>query len=429
MASYSMLSNGSRGDEVKKLQNALINAGYSVGSAGADGIYGNDTAAAVRRYQQSNGLDVDGIAGDQTLGRLYGGTAAPAAKPATQAPTTTQPTQPASQQKFEYKPYQESDTVKQAQALLQQQMGQKPGEYKSQWQAQLDDTLNKILNREKFSYDMNADALYQQYKDRYVTQGKQAMMDTMGQAAALTGGYGNSYAQTVGQQTYQGYLQQLNDVVPELYQLALDQYNREGDNLKDQYALYADREALDYDRYRDNLGDWQAERDYLAGRYDAERDYDYGKFSDERGFAYDQFADDRNLAYQAERDKKADEKWQTEFDEAKRQYDQEYALAQGKASSGGSGGSSRSSSGGSSGGSKQGASQKPKKTGNGVQDFESTLPYKTRAEYYAAVGEGNKANDIDDMYDQYIVNRLENWRAQGKLTQDEADRIAARYLL
>lgn len=50
------------------------------------------------------------------------------------------------------------------------------------------------------------------------------MQDTMGQAAALTGGYGNSYAQGVGQQAYQGYLQQLNDNVPQLQAQALQTY-------------------------------------------------------------------------------------------------------------------------------------------------------------------------------------------------------------
>lgn len=335
MATYTMLSNGSRGDEVKKLQTSLINAGYNVGTAGADGIYGSNTAAAVKAYQKANGLSVDGIAGDQTLGKLYGSTTA------SQPTTSTTPTAPAAPAQttpvaVEQPKYQESDTVKQAQALLQQQMAQKPGAYQSQWQSQLDEVMNKILNREKFSYDMNADALYQQYKDQYTTQGKQAMMDTMGQAAALTGGYGNSYAQTVGQQTYQGHMQQLNDRIPELYQLAMDQYNQEGDALLQQYGMYADREEQDYGRYRDQVGDYNTELDYLTGRYDAERDYDYGKY-----------ADDRAYQYQIDRDKKSDEKWQAEFDEAKRQYDQEYALASGSASGGSSGGSSSGSSSGS----------------------------------------------------------------------------------
>ena len=53
--------------------------------------------------------------------------------------------------------------------------------YRSRWQEQLQGITEKILNREHFSYDLNGDALYQQYKDRYIQQGRQAMMDTMGQ--------------------------------------------------------------------------------------------------------------------------------------------------------------------------------------------------------------------------------------------------------
>ena len=131
--------------------------------------------------------------------------------------------------------------------------------YTSAWQTQLNDTMSKIMNREKFTYDLNGDALWNQYKDQYVTGGKMAMMDTMGQAAALTGGYGNSYAQGVGQQAYQGYLQGLNDKIPELYQLALDSYNREGDALMQQYGMLADREATDYSRYTD-----QRDYDYMV---------------------------------------------------------------------------------------------------------------------------------------------------------------------
>lgn len=144
------------------------------------------------------------------------------------------------------------DQVGQAQLQLRSQMAQ-PGGYKSQWQTQLDDTMNRIMNREKFSYDLNGDALWKQYKDQYMTGGKMAMMDTMGQAAALTGGYGNSYAQGVGQQAYQGYLQGLNDKIPELYQLAMDQYDREGNAMLQQYGLLQDAEAMDYSRFQDNM--------------------------------------------------------------------------------------------------------------------------------------------------------------------------------
>lgn len=111
--------------------------------------------------------------------------------------------------------------------------------YQSTWQDQLRDTANKIINREKFTYDLNGDALYKQYKDRYIQQGKQAMMDTMGQAAALTGGYGNSYANQVGNQAYQQYLTALNDNVPELWDRAYQVYQGEGDRLLQKYQLAA----------------------------------------------------------------------------------------------------------------------------------------------------------------------------------------------
>ena len=62
-----LLKYGSRGDEVKKLQQALGSAGYSVD---VDGIYGDKTRSAVRQYQRANGLGVDGIVGEQTWGAL-----------------------------------------------------------------------------------------------------------------------------------------------------------------------------------------------------------------------------------------------------------------------------------------------------------------------------------------------------------------------
>ena len=236
-------------------------------------------------------------------------------------------TSPVSSPEFKHEPYKPSDAVAQAEALLQQQLANKPGAYQSPWQAQLNDTLNKILNREKFSYDLNGDALYQQYKDQYTTQGKMAMMDTMGQAQAMTGGYGNSYAQSVGQQAYQGYLQQLNDRVPELYQLALDQYNREGDEMYNQPSLMASMEEQDYGRYRDSVSDYYTELDRLTddARYQGEQDYS-------------KWADKLNLDYGMYRDQVADKQWQAEFDEAKRRYDQEWELQNGKSSGGSSNG-------------------------------------------------------------------------------------------
>ena len=112
---------------------------------------------------------------------------------------------------YEEKKYLQSDAVTQAQQALQNQQANKPGEYLSQFQTGLDSYLGQIQNRDKFQYDVNSDALYQQVAQNYLRQGQQAMMDTMGKAAAMTGGYGNSYAQTAGQQVYDQYLLGLNE--------------------------------------------------------------------------------------------------------------------------------------------------------------------------------------------------------------------------
>lgn len=66
------LTNGNTGEHVRALQILLIGRGYSCGNSGADGIFGGNTDTAVRQYQQDNGLDIDGIAGKNTMGRLLG---------------------------------------------------------------------------------------------------------------------------------------------------------------------------------------------------------------------------------------------------------------------------------------------------------------------------------------------------------------------
>ena len=309
MANKKQLLYGSRGEDVRDLQLRLNEKGnYNLET---DGIYGSNTQAAVKDYQQKNGLATDGIVGNQTWSSLDSSEATPTTKNATTTQQTTtataQTTQPA------YQGYQQSDTVAQAQQMLHDYMAQKPGEYNSTWQGQLDEIMAQIMNREPFQYDVNSDALYQQYKDQYMAMGQQAMMDTMGQATALTGGYGNSYAQTAGQQTYQGYLQQLNDRIPDLYQLALSKYQMEGDALASQYAMLGAREDQDYGRWRDSVSDYYTGLDRLYSQYATEREYDYG-----------QYIDNRNYEYQVGRDTVADQQWQAQYDEAVRQWQAEY---------------------------------------------------------------------------------------------------------
>ena len=83
----------------------------------------------------------------------------------------------------EKKKYTASAQVEQARQEAQASDARKPGKYVSKWQQQLDAAMEKILNREKFSYNLNGDALYRQYKDQAIQNGRLAMQDTLGQAA------------------------------------------------------------------------------------------------------------------------------------------------------------------------------------------------------------------------------------------------------
>ena len=130
-------------------------------------------------------------------------------------------------------------------------------EYAGTYEGRLNELFDQISNRDKFSYDVNKDPLYGAYKDEYIQQGKLAMKDTMGQAAALTGGYGNTYGQQVGQQAYDAYLQKLSAAIPELYGMAYKMYQDEGDQLKDLYGMVGAQRDAEYGRYRDDLSDWE----------------------------------------------------------------------------------------------------------------------------------------------------------------------------
>ena len=150
--------------------------------------------------------------------------------------------------------------VADAKTAYEKAAGGMPGAYESTWQGQIDSLLNGILNREKFSYNQDADPMYRQYRDSYVTQGRNAMRDTMGQAAALSGGYGSSYAQTAGQQAYQNHLQQLHSTVqPQLYNMALAAWNaQQAENAaynrwSDDYSRALQERSWTYDVLQDLL--------------------------------------------------------------------------------------------------------------------------------------------------------------------------------
>ena len=277
----------------KEVQQLLNKHGYNLT---VDGIIGDKTTAAIKDYQKNNGLTVDGIVGKNTYASLTKGSTNTTQKTtATTTPTSFKysPSSATTQaetnknnaynalnsfQAYQPGTYQQSAEL--SNLWNQAQNMQKPTWDGGKYGQMTEDALNAYLNREDFSYDLNGDALYQQYKDKYMQQGKMASMDTMGQAAALTGGYGSSYASTVGNQAYQSYLQQLNDIVPELYQMAYDRYNQEGQDMLNAYSLVKDQYDTEYGQHRDSVGDYYQDKSNLLNMYGIKSDEEYGQWYD-----------------------------------------------------------------------------------------------------------------------------------------------------
>lgn len=194
-----------------------------------------------------------------------------------------------------------NDVVAQAQEYLNQQLGG----YKSQYGSQITDLVQQLQNRPAFEYDVNTDPLYLQLRDIWKQDGLMAMEDTMGQAAQLTGGYGNSHAQMAGQQVYNNHLREVTEMVPQLKEAARADYDAETDVLLRNLGLLMDQDNTDYARWMDELErqryaeqqEYDRGRDALADqRYDQEWEYQTGR---------DQLADQRyedELAYGREQD-------------------------------------------------------------------------------------------------------------------------------
>jgi hypothetical protein len=272
-------------------------------------------------------------------------------------------------------------TVVQAQQKMQQVQNSKPAAYQSKYGDQLDSLLAQIQNPEAFKYEFNGDNLFKAYADMYTQKGKQAAADVQGQAAAMTGGYGNSYGVTAGNHAYQQYLTDLYGVGLDLRDRAYQDYLNKLQNKKDVYGLMSEADATgygryrdtvgdwkdelnyytdrydteknaDYNRYRDLVGDWQNERDYYTSRYDAERDYDTGMYqlmlNYWTGLAEVENADYNSQLEREEAIREYNEKMELErqqLEEEKRRYDQEWAhqleleaAAAATAASGGGGG-------------------------------------------------------------------------------------------
>lgn len=288
---YSTISYGSSGDEVKKLQKMLNNNGYSLS---VDGQFGSKTQSAVKDYQKKTGLSVDGIVGNKTWGMLN--KKASASNSASTSVNNSNTSTVKAPVETKRPVYTKSNGLIQAENKLANWEKNSPQEYKSRYSDKIDEILDDILNRKDFNYNMNADPLYRQYQQQYVENGKKAMMDTLGRATALTGGYLNSYATVAGNQAYDEYLTQLNEIALDLRDRAYEMYSDKGDRLVDGITLLRSLDGDDYEKYLGELERYYSDGNYLLDKLVSMSDAEYDTFlaqteawESDRDYAYTKY--------------------------------------------------------------------------------------------------------------------------------------------
>ena len=173
------------------------------------------------------------------------------------------------------KKYSESEKVKNAfNEYNTYKDNNKPDDYSFSDSKLLQSTQDKYFNHADFSYDIQSDPIYNQYKELYTTQGKKAMENAIGNAASMTGGYGNSYAETVGAAAYNEHLDKLNNIIPELYATAYSRYEDELDRIENQLSYLTDKDNDEYTRYLDQYDIYSNEVDSLRNLYMKEYEND-----------------------------------------------------------------------------------------------------------------------------------------------------------
>lgn len=175
--------------------------------------------------------------------------------------------------------------------------------YSSNYTSAIKDNLTKVMSNGRFSYNADSDKLFGQYKDSYEKAGQKAMEDTVGNASLLTGGYANSYAVTAGQQAYNEYMQKLSDKIPELEQRAYERYRDDEDSAYRRLGTLMELENTDYGRYRDEVGDYNANRQFEYNKSKDEiaqknrdQEFEREKFESDRKYARDVYENDRDYA-------------------------------------------------------------------------------------------------------------------------------------
>lgn len=285
-------------------------------------------------------------------------------------------------------------------------------DYSSRYDETIQNMIKDMLERPEFSYDPDSDVVWKSYQKAYGREGDRATQNALGAAAAASGGMPSSYATTAAAQAGNYYAAQAADKITELFDAAYNRYLNEFNMDASKIGIVQGQEQTDYNRYLDELGQWNTDRNFEYNKFAGDR----AQWNADREFAYNQLLDEINSQTQQRQEA-------LDFANMAAQYgDYNYlkdlgidtsALAALNAAGGYSGGGSGS--GGSNGGTSGGSSGTTGGT-TGGQRYNTSQGYNTIANMARSM-KTSRATDAQ------IMSYLNQRYAAGDLSIDEVAQI------
>ena len=175
--------------------------------------------------------------------------------------------------------------------------------------------LSRISDMDDFSYDYERDPVFKAYYSLYQKLGDDAYERALSENALRTGGVVSSSAISAAMGAKNHYNSMISEKVPELYRDAYSRYKDEYERLYDRLEIISDLDDSEYSRYRDEMKDFESDRDYF---YEKQKDsldrlFDSYKFDSDMEYSINK--DNSEMEYTKERDKVQDSQWEKEFEE------------------------------------------------------------------------------------------------------------------
>lgn len=172
----------------------------------------------------------------------------------------------------------------------------RPSKKTSAYEKEKDRIYNLIASYDDFKYDVKSDPLYKTYRDIYVSLGDDAYERALGENAMRTGGIASTSAVSAANQARNKYNSLLSEKALELYDKAYSKYEDSLERLYKRLDAADELDDTEYSRYRDDVKDYENDRDYY-----------HKKDKEIADGLYKSYTDDTKLAYDISRDEEEDE--------------------------------------------------------------------------------------------------------------------------